>query len=183
MEQGKRTNAVLPMLLIGLKLLLICAIVAGVVSFVFALTSEQYERNIQETKNAAIGEIFDLSAPRAELLSGETGETVYRVFDGERFIGYCVEVATPGFGGDIQMMVGYGDDGRILGVSIVSLSETPGVGTRVNDASFLSGFEGKENGNGVDTLASATVSSSAVIDGVNKASDTLQKILKGGAAA
>ena len=63
MEKTKK-RTVLDAAIIGLKLLLICAVIAGIVSFVYDLTLEQYEANIQETKNKAIGQIFgkELSA-------------------------------------------------------------------------------------------------------------------------
>ena len=57
MEKTKN-NKVFSVAVIGIKLLLICAIIAGIVSFVYDLTLKQYEQNIQETKNKAIGQIF-----------------------------------------------------------------------------------------------------------------------------
>ena len=80
MEQVKKKGASWQVALIGLKLLLICAIVAGVVSFVYALTADQYEKNIRETKNQAIGEIFGRSELICEELPFDGEETVY---DGE----------------------------------------------------------------------------------------------------
>lgn len=182
MENVKKSNPTLQFLLIGLKLLLICAIVAGVVSFVYSLTAAQYEKNIQETKNRAVGEIFGLAAPTSEILTAEgVEETVYKVFDNGTFVGYCVEVKSAGFGGDIEMMVGYTADCTILGVSIVSLSETPGLGAKVNESAFLSQYAGKvdqlELGTDVDAISGATISSRAVTDGVNKASQSLQAVL------
>lgn len=182
MENVKKQNFALPFLVIGLKLLLICAIVAGVVSFVYSLTAEQYEKNIQETKNRAVGEIFGLAVPTTEQLTAEgVEETVYKVFDNGALVGYCVEVKSAGFGGDIEMMVGYTPDCTILGVSIVSLSETPGLGAKVNEDAFLSQYEGKvdqvELGSEIDAISGATISSRAVTTGVNKASESLQAVL------
>ncbi|MBE6554166.1 MAG: FMN-binding protein [Ruminococcaceae bacterium] len=172
---------------VGLKLLLICTVVAGLVAFVYALTEDVYAKNLQETKNRAIGEIFSLEAPTCTLLS-EDGIPVYLVTDSETEIGYCVEVASAGFGGDIVMMVGYNSDLSVRGVSIVSLSETPGLGARVNEAGFLAQFEGAQGtlvlGEQVDAISGATISSKAVTDGVNAATAALQTLLneKGGAA-
>ena len=50
MMEKTKNNKVLGIAVIGLKLLLICAVIAGIVSFVYDLTLEKYEANIQETK-------------------------------------------------------------------------------------------------------------------------------------
>lgn len=188
MENVKKSNPTLQFLLIGLKLLLICAIVAGVVSFVYSLTAEQYEKNIQETKSRAVGEIFGLAAPVCEELTAEgIEETVYKVFDNGALIGYCVEVKSAGFGGDIEMMVGYTADCKILGVSIIAMSETPGLGAKVSETTFLSQYAGGgdqlELGVDVDAISGATISSRAVTDGVNKASHSLQQVLSANGGA
>ena len=182
MEQVKKQRTALQFTLVGLKLLLICAIVAGVISFVYSLTAEKYEQNIRDTKSRAVGEIFGLSAPVCEeMTAAELDGTVYRVLDNGALVGYCVEVVSAGFGGDIEMTVGYTSDGEILGVSIVSLSETPGLGAKVDEESFLSQYKGKQGslilGEDIDAISGATISSRAVTDGVNKASESLRKVL------
>ena len=169
---------------IGAKLLLICAIVAGVVSFVFSLTAEQYALNVQATKNEAMGKIFGLTEPKCEELAAngfEDAGTVYKVFDGAVHTGYCVEVKSGGFGGDMMLMVGYTVDCTVLGVEIISMSETPGLGSKAGEPAFLSQFAGKTDtlvlGEDIDAISGATISSKAVTDGVNLAFETLQGVL------
>ena len=111
---------------------------------------------------------------------------MYEVLEGDRVVGYCVELASPGFGGDISMTVGFEADGRILGVSIVSLSETPGLGSRVQEAAYLDQYRGQSGpltlGEDIDAIAGATISSRAVTDGVNRAVEILNRTVKGGEA-
>ena len=176
----KRNNSTAEIIMIGVKLLLICAIVAGVVSFVYSLTAEQYEKNIQVTKNAAIGEIFGLEAPTCkEIAKGDT--TVYTVYNGDTLIGYCVESASAGFGGDVALMVGYGADRTLLGVSVIAHSETPGLGAKVNEPAFLDQFKGQSGalmiGDDVDAISGATISSRAVTNAVNLATEALETAL------
>ena len=176
----KQNKGALESLLIGLKLLLICAIVAGVVSFVYSLTEAQYEKNIQATKNAAIGEIFGLDAPTCkEIAKGDA--TVYTVYDGETLIGYCVESASAGFGGDVALMVGYGADRSLLGVSVIAHSETPGLGAKVAEAAFLDQYKGQSGtlmlGEDVDAVSGETISSRAVTNAVNLATEVLEMAL------
>ncbi len=183
MEQVKKSKTVGQVAVVGAKLLLICALVAGIISFVYTLTDEQYEKNITETKNQALGEIFGLSSmPTSKTISDVVSEeTVYEVYDGETFIGYCVEVKQPGFGGDVELMVGYDPTLSICGVSVVAHAETPGFGAKAAEAAYLEQYADKRGeltlGEDIDAISGATISSRAVNDAVNFATETLQGIL------
>ena len=97
--------------------------------------------------------------------------------------GYVMEVTPSGFGGAISMVVGVDAAGKVTGVSVISNSETAGVGTKVtqnkNNKSgvpVLDQFIGKSAADGeltvgtnVDAVSGATVSSKAVTRGVNAA--------------
>ncbi len=184
MEQTKQNRSVLHAALIGIKLLLICAIVAGIVSFVYALTESTYEQNLQQTKNHAIGEIFERDGLTCEVIPAENSQEIfYTVFDGESPIGYCVEVTSGGFGGDISLMVGYSNDCSVLGVSVISHSETPGLGAKILDEDFISQYQGQSGeillGEDVDAIVGATISSRAVTDGVNRATQGLMNMIDG----
>lgn len=77
-----------------------------------------------------------------------------------------------GFGGDLGVMVGYQiDTGKMIGIGITTMSETPGVGTRVTESAFTDQFRRMDNntvlkvkkdGGGIDAIAGATISSRAV---------------------
>ncbi len=176
------------MLTVGLKLLLICTVIAGLVSFCYALTFDAYEKNLQEKRNRAVSSIFERDGLACEVLSEDGKTIVYEVSENGAAVGYCVEVSSGGFGGDVAVMVGYNADMTVCGVSILSHSETPGLGARVTEDFFLAQFEGQSGalvlGSDVDAISGATISSRAVTDGVNLATETLTKLLqsKGGAA-
>ena len=190
MEKVKN-NSVWNAAVIGLKLLLICAIIAGVVSFVYALTDTTYANNIKQTKELAVGKIFtgkDETRLPYEEIGTANGVSVSAVYEGDALLGYCVEVKTSGFGGDIELMIGYNADKTIRGVDIVSHTETPGLGSKSDDAAYLSeNYNGKSGtltvGEDVDMISGASVTSGAVLDGVNRANAALDAVLneKGGA--
>ena len=181
MEKTKN-NTFLNVAVIGLKLLLICAVIAGIVSFVYDLTLERYEANIQETKNKAIGQIFGKEGLDCE----EVATGVYTVKENGVLIGYCVEAAGKGFGGDIQLMVGYTADEKIIAVEIIGHSETPGVGDKVKNPDYLANYAGQSGELTIDTdvdkIAGASVSSHGVMAGVNAATKALQAFLAEGGA-
>ena len=179
MENTKQNN-VWSVAVIGLKLLLICAIIAGIVSFVYALTHDTYLQNQEKQKAEAIGKIFALEAP----VTKDVVEGVYAVYstDGTVLLGYCVEVVeSSGYNGDITMMVGFGVDKKVSGVEIVAHSETPGLGSRVEGSGYLGQFIGVDSEltyEDIDGISGATFSSKAVMAGINKATAALSKALK-----
>ena len=185
--QKKPQAAWVGALLIGLRLLLICAVVAGIISLVYTVTKPKAEANLKATKAAAISEIFGASEPS----DGQDGFYTVRYGENLSATGYCIESTAGGFGGDLTLMVGFDADGKILGVSIVSLSETPGLGARVDDADYLSQYKGKsgslglnkDGGSDIDAISGATYSSRAVISAVNAATERLQSYLASGGDA
>ena len=160
---------------VTLSLLLICTVVAGLLAAVNLLTVDIIAANAQKERERAVSAIFsDMTWMRdteKEYLDGVN--TVYAVYAGEMWIGYAVDLNSRGFGGDINMIVGIGEDGTLRGVRVVSHAETPGLGSRATLVEYLDNFVGvgesltvKED---VDAISGATVSSKAVVAGVNLA--------------
>lgn len=100
--------------------------------------------------------------------------------------GYVVLVASKGYGGQIIMGVGIDNAGVVQGVSMVSQSETPGLGSNIQNEEFLRQFEGKRevsevklNGE-IEAVTGATISSTAVAEGVRKAMRVFEKVISKG---
>ena len=94
-------------------------------------------------------------------------------------IGYIIQVTTKGYGGDIDLIVGFDNDKKVSGIAFpTSLSETPGLGMRVTEEPFKSSFNGKGESDisNVDTLSGATISSSAVKNAILDATKIVDKI-------
>lgn len=145
-----------------------------------ALSGDAYsEANITATFAAA------LQADAENYTADEITEVVAGVKDG-KVIGLVVTVvAGDGYGGDIKFSVGVGADGTYLGTSILSISETAGLGMRVKTSpDFLAQFKSAntdkfvlvKDGSGadagdekIDAISGSTVTSKAVLRGVNSA--------------
>jgi len=88
--------------------------------------------------------------------------------------GYVFTLAPSGYNGAIYMTLGVNAGGAVTRLTIDSQTETAGLGTRVADSDFIDQFTGmaastKALERGVDTISGATVSSSAVKNGVRQA--------------
>ncbi len=96
-------------------------------------------------------------------------------YDASSLVGYCVEVQVAGFGGQINMMVGVNVNGQVTGIAILSHSETMNMGTQALTEHYFQEFVGKSGtlttsgNNAVDTVSGATITSKAIIEGVNRA--------------
>ena len=175
----KQNNLTAYVLRLSLTLLAITAAVALVLAGINSITAPWIQRNKEEKMRLAMEEVL----PGAENLESvaftdETGlvKTVYASDDG-----FVVEVEPSGFGGTITMMVGILPDGTVNGISIVSHTETAGLGsvagadTSAGEA-FRDQFVGQsgslavdKDGGIIDSITSATITSRAVTEGVNAA--------------
>ena len=177
----KKEVSALYYLRIGGALLLVCAVVALVLSFVNNVTRDRIAQNEAKQKKDAIIALFGSEKIEYTELDriesdGENVDALYRVTQDGVTLGYCVSVRSPGFGGDVSMMVAMTEDKTVLGVKIVSMSETPGIGTKVDDAEYLSQYAGADlslTATDVDVVSGATKSSKAVLNGVIDALEAL----------
>lgn len=114
-------------------------------------------------------------------LSAEKIEDAYRVLgeDGS-VLGLVMNVTTTeGYGGDINFSMGIQKDGTVNGVSILSISETAGLGMKAAEESFYGQFAGKKadafvytkdgatEENEIDAISGATITTNAMTNGVN----------------
>ncbi len=95
-------------------------------------------------------------------------------------IGYAFTVTTSeGYGGDIQFAMGVKDDNTLNGISILAIGETAGLGMKADTDEFKSQFADKnvekfeytKNGatddSQIDALSGATITTNAMVNGVN----------------
>jgi electron transport complex protein RnfG len=149
----------------SLALFLICVAVAGALAAVNAVTVAPIARNALHEANEAKRQLF----PGARF----DGIAAYQ---GDELAGYCIEAEAQGYGGALKVMVGLTPDGEVQHVKVLDASgETPGLGQKVKEDSFLKQFAGQSAIKSVDGIASATYSSRGVMNAVNAALDVYRK--------
>ena len=108
---------------------------------------------------------------------------IYIINKAGQEIGYAFIANGKGYGGAISILVGLETDKTtVKGISILSQSETAGLGSRISLPSFAAQFAGKsinnikltKDGGQVDGIAGSTVSSRAVVEAVR--TTALQKV-------
>lgn len=81
--------------------------------------------------------------------------------------GYAYKVTLRGYSSDITYLVGLDKAGTFVGFEVLAIADTSGIGTRVAEEGFKGNVVGKGLTDKVDTLSGATVSSSAVVRGLD----------------
>ena len=168
---------------IALVLIVIAAVVALMLSAVNEITAPriaaQKELQVKAAMEAVLpADSYEKIENLADVCPDPVVTEAYRAIKGGECVGYCVKTAPSGFGGAIEMVVGIeaGESLKVSRAHIVSMAETPGLGTKTREAAFIDQFAGKTSGvsvgsgeNQVSAVAGATVSSKAVTSGVDAA--------------
>ena len=171
-----------------LSLSLICLVCALLLAVVYSVTAGPIARTELEKVNGAIAAVvpeFD-NIPSEELLQVDDSYVYPARKEGE-IIGYAVRVKSSGFGGPIQMMVGFTPDGTVYNTSVISHSETPGLGAKITDLNSnpRAGIKGKnpgvnnitvkKDGGEIDAITASTITSRAFLKGVSAAYEVFKK--------
>ena len=131
------------------------------------------EQSLKATREARIAVFPDASDFTEMTIAEDTGlDSIYEAKLNDETIGYVLQNTVSGYGGPIEIIIGIDTQGAVTGLSVggSSFAETAGLGTQVKEAAFTDQFVGLAempvlNGN-VDTISGATISSSAVINGI-----------------
>lgn len=174
---------------LGLKLFLLAAVAGLALGFTNAVTTGPIaEQKIAEA-NAARAKVLPDAAEFSEMDAVDGLDEIYAGRDAAGAVaGLTGKITVNGFGGPIEITVGVGSDGVITGVNVggSDFKETAGLGARTKEAWFMDQYIGKaspvalkKDGGEIDAVTSATISSSAVTNGVETVASSLTTVLKG----
>lgn len=161
--------------------------------FADAATFNPLEVVIVEKKEEAANEADAASGATVSATGNGDVDAVYEaVSSNGELLGYVLEVTThEGYNGDIQFSMGIRLDGTVNGISLLSISETPGLGMQA-EAVLKPQFAGKKASyfeptkvgavteNQIDAISGATITTNAVVDGANTGLSYFQSVLGGG---
>lgn len=143
---------------------------------------EARERLIAESIKNVIATEFD-NDPFAEKITVRRDNTRYTLYPA-RNKGYVTSIvmqssSNKGFGGRMDVIVGFLLDGTVSGYKVIAHKETPGLGSKVGEAAFqknvigrspaLESFKLRQDGGEVDAVTGATISSRALLDAIQRA--------------
>ena len=182
---------------------LIAGLLLGVV---YEVTKDPIAEQKALRKNKACKEVFqeavdfralELSVPETP----EAGEKAAAAINGVSeavsedgaVLGYVLDITThEGYNGDIQFTMGIKMDGTVNGISLLSISETPGLGMKAeevlkpqfagkNVSLFSYTKTGAATPDQIDAISGATITTNALVNGVNAGLEFFKTELGGGA--
>jgi electron transport complex protein RnfG len=170
--------------------LVIFATVACVgLAYVYEGTKPVIEERQKADLDAALKEIFPNADTFDEIAGGlAVGNSAVRVDaaysakTGGQTSGAAIQAASPGFNGDITVLIGVDSGGKVTGVKILANTETPGlgsnaakvnyyVGDKANQITFYGQYKGmtasdniavRQDGGQVTAITAATITSRAI---------------------
>lgn len=177
-------------------ILFVITLISGLMlGLVYQVTAQprmqQQERRIQDACRAVFAQadrFEEIEYTASETLAGQLAAdgvrigTVYQALDGAgNPLGYVIETTSgEGYGGNITLYAGITNDGIVNGVSILSISETPGLGMRAQEVlvpqfaekpatDFTYTKTGSQSDSEIDAISGATITTRAVTNAINGA--------------
>ena len=174
-----KSNLTNMVLVLGLT----CLFCSGILGGAYALTKEPIDAAAVAKTQKAIGQVLPHFT---DLAYNEEGH-YYTATDGGSLVGYAVESTTVGFGGPLSLIVGVTPDGVVYNTSVLSHTETPGLGAKcTTDEKFMSQWKGfdpsikklsvKKDGGDVDAITASTITSRAYALAVENALNKFHEI-------
>ena len=182
---------------------LIAGLLLGVV---YEVTKEPIAVQEAKRKNEACKEVFqdavnfealELSMPEtpgtSEKAAAIINEVSAAVAEDGTVLGYVLDITThEGYNGDIQFTMGIRLDGTVNGISLLSIAETPGLGMKAEEVlkpqfaeksvtQFVYTKTGAVTPDQIDAISGATVTTNAMVNGVNTGLEFFKTELGGGA--
>ncbi len=192
---------------LGLILFIICVVAAGLLALTNGVTAPIITQGKLQEEIAAKQEVLpqgeefkdmDLNKMTAlfEKFSNENLSNVTQIStatSGGQFAGMVIKTSVKGFGGDIVILIGIDSNAKITTYRVLSHSETPGLGEKIKNESFINQFSAKsadenlavvkrsvQKENEIQAITGATISSKAVTLAINSAIDAYNIIISEG---
>lgn len=183
---------------LGLVLFVITAVTGLILGAVHTITLEPIREAQAREKNEALAATLPGATEFKKLQPSENAGIIKEIYEGSsggKTVGYNFTVTPKGYGGPIELIVGISNEGRVMDIKILSHSETPGLGAKAVEKPFAGQFKDKlieklfvtktpaEAEDQIQAISGATITSSAVVAGVNEALAYWKANFSGGAQA
>ncbi|HCT62590.1 MAG TPA: hypothetical protein DIC19_00605 [Erysipelotrichaceae bacterium] len=153
-------------------LALVSALAGGILGYVNALTSPIIEEQKIAAVKASLQAIFTGTNDFKEISFEDASGDVINAYEAVG-AGYAFNVEVQGYKDVIRFIVGIDNSGKIVGLEVNYVNDTPGLGSKVAEPEFINSIVGKQVDASLDVISGATISSNAVMKGIDSAAAVL----------
>lgn len=170
-----------------IALFIICLVSTALLGLANSVTAPKIEQLAIQTEIESRSEVLDSAETFEEKSDNDINYVVGLDKNGNE-VGMVFTTTAKSYGGEIIVMTGVDMEGKITGVKLLQITDTPGLGMNADKPEFRDKFIGMSDeikilknsanaaNNEIDALSGATISSNAVAEAVNKALDSFAKI-------
>lgn len=164
----------------GIVLMLIAALSAGILALANNKTSPIIDKMKIDLKENARKEVLKKASKFEDKIKIDDYEFIKAFDENNNLIGYVVETKESGYADIIEFILGIDKTGKITGLKVISMKETPGLGAKIENKDWQEKWVGRDKNymfnKSVDAFAGATISPNAVYTGIKKVLNSFEKI-------
>ena len=167
----------------ALCLTVVCLVCSAILGGIYVLTYEPIQQANENILKTGIGRVLPEGTRISEEQTVEAGGQSYSYYtacdEQGAAVAYAIKSNTIGFGGTLSLMVGVLTDGTVYNTSVLSHSETPGLGAKCDsDEGFMAQWRGlapdkvikvRKDGGDIDAITASTITSRAYALAVSNA--------------
>lgn len=162
-----------------MTLTIITLIAAALLAITDSITREPISLAAIAVSDAARLAVLPAATSFEQVESAVDVDALYVGSAGGQVIGHTAAITVQGYGGEVELTVGMDVQGVLTGLSVggSNFAETAGLGSKAKEPEFTSQFIGKTVpvalGESIDAISGATITSRAVVEGVNRAAKAM----------
>ena len=162
-----------------------CLLCSAILGVAYAVTEKPIREAAAAKTSRSIGEVLPAFTSVEEITDGDV--TYFKAMADDALVGYAIRSTVSGFGGPLTLLVGITADGKVYNTTVLSHSETPGLGAKcTSDQKFMAQWKGldpgvttlsvKKDGGSIDAITASTITSRAYTQAVANALDAFRAI-------
>ena len=161
---------------LGAFLAITAAIAGGALAFANNMTAPVIAANAEKEEKKSLLEMYpdasldEFQVVDASAITAENNEVegVYTYNSGDANI-VIFKCSVPGYDGGTTFLVGINaEDTTVSAFKAISNGDTKGLGSQIMDAPFAESLIGKDAAGQLDTISGATITSTPVVEAINK---------------
>ena len=163
---------------LGIFLALVAALSGGALSYVNGITAPIIEANELATEKATLLSMYP-EAKEDDFVSVDISNidssTITKVYSYGDY--YIFNMSVSGYKDGTTFLVSIDKNTNVIDKYVaLSNGDTKGLGSKVTEDAFKESMEGKDASGQLDTISGATISSSAVVNGINEAASVMKDL-------